>query len=158
MDFSTAVKHVLMSEGGYVDHPLDPGRKTNFGITESVAREEGYKGDMRQLPLDLAKRIYKTRFWDKVRADELPPSIRYAVFDAAVNSGVRQSILWLQRAAGVSDDGVIGPKTLTAVHALNADALRMRILAQRLRFLTNLNTFGTFGRGWTRRVCDLMET
>jgi len=158
MDFSTAVKHVLMSEGGYADHPLDPGRKTNFGITESVAREEGYKGDMRQLPLDLAKRIYKTRFWDKVRADELPPSIRYAVFDAAVNSGVRQSILWLQRAAGVSDDGVIGPKTLTAVHALNADALRMRILAQRLRFLTNLNTFGTFGRGWTRRVCDLMET
>ena len=147
-----------MSEGGYVDHPLDPGRKTNFGITESVAREEGYKGDMRQLPLDLAKRIYKTRYWDKVRADELPPSIRYAVFDAAVNSGVRQSILWLQRAAGVSDDGVIGPKTLTAVHALNADALRMRILAQRLRFLTNLNTFGTFGRGWTRRVCDLMET
>ena len=158
MDFQTAVKHVLMSEGGYVDHPLDPGRKTNFGITEAVAREEGYTGDMRNLPLDLAKRIYKKRYWDKVSADSLPPSIRLAVFDAAVNSGPRQAILWLQRAAGVSDDGIIGPITLRAVNALNADALRMKILAQRLRFLTNLNTFSTFGRGWTRRVCDLMET
>ena len=158
MDFATAVKHVMMSEGGYVDHPLDPGRKTNFGITESVARDAGYTGDMRQLPIDIAKSIYKARYWDKVQADELPPAIRYAVFDAAVNSGVRQSILWLQRASGVPDDGVIGPKTLTAAHALNADALKNRILAQRLRFLTNLNTFNAFGRGWARRICDLMET
>ncbi len=129
-----------------------------YGITETVAKEEGYTGDMQKLPLDLAKQIYKKRYWDKVNADALPPSIRLVVFDAAVNSGPRQATLWLQRAAGVMDDGIIGPKTLAAVNALNADALRMKILAQRLRFLTNLNTFGTFGRGWTRRVCDLMET
>lgn len=129
-----------------------------YGITEAVAREEGYKGDMRNLPLDTAKQIYKKRYWDKVQADALPASIRLAVFDAAVNSGPRQAILWMQRAAGVPDDGMIGPVTLRAVNALNADALRMKVLAQRLRFLTNLNTFGTFGRGWTRRVCDLMET
>lgn len=129
-----------------------------YGITETVAKEEGYTGDMQKLPLDLAKQIYKKRYWDKVSADSLPPSIRLVVFDAAVNSGPRQATLWLQRAAGVMDDGIIGPKTLAAVNALNADALRMKILAQRLRFLTNLNTFNTFGRGWTRRVCDLMET
>lgn len=158
MDFQTAVKQVLLWEGGHSNHPLDPGRSTMYGITEAVAREEGYTGDMRNLPLDLARRIYKSRYWDKVSADALPASIRLAVFDAAVNSGPRQAILWLQRAAGVSDDGIIGPITLRAVNALNADALRMKILAQRLRFLTNLNTFNTFGRGWTRRVCDLMET
>lgn len=158
MDFQTAVKQVLLWEGAFSNHPLDPGRATMYGITEAVAREEGYKGDMRNLPLDTAKQIYKKRYWDKVRADDLPASIRLVVFDAAVNSGPRQAILWLQRAAGVSDDGIIGPVTLRTVNALNADALRMKILAQRLRFLTNLNTFGTFGRGWTRRVCDLMET
>lgn len=157
MDFATAVKHVLLSEGGYADHPLDPGRETMYGITKAVAKEAGYTGDMRQLPLDLAKKIYKAQYWDKVRAEELPPAIRYAVFDAAVNSGIRQSTIWLQRALKVTDDGVIGPKTLAAAHAAQPDALRMRILAQRLRFLTNLNTFGAFGRGWTRRVCDIME-
>ena len=157
MDFATAVKHVLLSEGGYTDHPLDPGRETMYGITKAVAKEAGYTGDMRQLPIDLAKKIYKTQYWDKLRADELPPAIRYAVFDAAVNSGVRQSTIWMQRALKVTDDGVIGPKTLAAAQAAQPDALRMRILAQRLRFLTNLNTFGTFGRGWTRRVCDIME-
>jgi lysozyme family protein len=157
MDFATAVKHVLLSEGGFTDHPLDPGRETMYGITKAVAKEAGYAGDMRQLPLDLAKKIYKAQYWDKVRADELPPAIRYAVFDAAVNSGIRQSTIWLQRALKVTDDGVIGPKTLAAAHAAQPDALRMRILAQRLRFLTNLNTFGAFGRGWTRRVCDIME-
>ena len=158
MDFQTAVKQVLLWEGAFSAHPLDPGGKTMYGITETVAKEEGYTGDMQKLPLDLAKQIYKKRYWDKVSADSLPPSIRLAVFDAAVNSGPRQAVLWLQRAAGVSDDGIIGPITLRAINALNADALRMKILAQRLRFLTNLNTFGTFGRGWTRRVCDIMET
>lgn len=158
MDFQTAVKHILLFEGGYANHPLDPGRATMYGITEAVAREEGYTGDMQKLPVDTAKQIYKKRYWDKINADALPPSIRLTMFDAAVNSGPRQAILWLQRAAGVPDDGLLGPKTLTAVHALNADALRMKLLAQRLKFLSNLNTFGTFGRGWTRRVCDLMET
>lgn len=158
MDFQTAVKQVLLWEGAFSNHPLDPGRATMYGITETVAKEEGYTGDMQKLPLDTAKQIYKKRYWDKVSADLLPPSIRLTVFDAAVNSGPRQSILWLQRAAGVPDDGVIGPKTLSAVNALNADTLRMKLLAQRLKFLTNLNTFSTFGRGWTRRVCDLMET
>ena len=83
--------------------------------------------------------------------------IRYTVFDGAVNSGVGQSIKWLQRALGVVDDGVIGPKTLAAANAQNADALRMRILASRLRFMSELSTWPAFGRGWARRICELME-
>ena len=157
MNFDSAFQHVLKVEGGFVNHPLDPGAATNMGITEAVARRVGYKGAMQDLPVDLAKRIYLEEYWRPVRADELPPAVRYAVFDAAVNSGVRQSILWLQRALGVADDGILGPKTLAAANAANPDALRARLISQRLRFLTNLNTFGAFGRGWTRRCCDIME-
>lgn len=157
MNFDAAFKQVIQHEGGFIAHPLDPGGATNMGITEEVARRVGYKGPMQDLPVDLAKRIYLEEYWKPVRAEELPPAVRYAVFDAAVNSGVKQSVLWLQRALGVADDGVFGPKTLEAANAANPDALRARIIAQRLRFLTNLNTFGTFGRGWTRRCAEILS-
>ena len=157
MNFDQAFDILLKHEGGFSDHPADPGGKTRFGITEAVAREVGYRGDMRELPLDLAKRIYKDRYWDAVRAEELPAAIRYAVFDAAVNSGPRQAIRWLQRAAGVKDDGIIGPQTLAAVRAADPERLLRRMLAQRLRFMTGLSTWPAFGRGWARRIADLME-
>ena len=157
MDFDTAFHTLLKHEGGFSDHPADPGGKTRFGITEAVAREAGYRGDMRELPLDLAKRIYKDRYWDAVRAEELPAAVRYAVFDAAVNSGPRQAIRWLQRAVGVRDDGIIGPITLGAVRAADPERLLRRVLAQRLRFMTGLSNWPAFGRGWARRIADLME-
>jgi len=156
MDFDQAFDILLRHEGGFSDHPADPGGQTRYGITEAVAREVGYRGDMRELPIDLAKRIYKGRYWDAVRADELPEAIRYAMFDAAVNSGPRQAIRWLQRAVGVKDDGIIGPKTLAAVHAADPERLLRRFLSQRLRFMTDLPTWPTFGRGWARRIADLM--
>ncbi|HSW63686.1 MAG TPA: putative peptidoglycan-binding domain-containing protein, partial [Dissulfurispiraceae bacterium] len=92
------------------------------------------------------------------RADELPAEVRYAVFDAAVNSGVRQAARWLQRAVGVRDDGVIGPITLGAVRATDPQVLLRRMLAQRLRFMAGLPNWPAFGRGWARRIADLMET
>lgn len=156
MDFDQAFTTLLKHEGGFSDHAADPGGKTRFGITEAVAREVGYRGDMRELPLDLAKRIYKDRYWDAVRAEELPEAVRYAVFDAAVNSGPRQAILWLQRAVGVKDDGIIGPQTLAAVRAADPERLLRRFLSQRLRFMTNLPNWGSFSRGWARRIADLM--
>ena len=157
MNFDQAFDILLRHEGGFSDHAADPGGKTRFGITEAVAREAGYRGDMRELPLDLAKRIYKDRYWDAVRAEELPEAIRYTVFDAAVNSGPRQAIRWLQRAVGVRDDGVIGPITLSAVRATDPQALLRRMLSARLRLMTDLPTWPTFGRGWARRIADLME-
>ena len=157
MNFDQTFDILLKYEGGFSDHPADPGGKTRFGITEAVAREVGYRGDMRELPLDLAKRIYKDRYWDAVRAEELPEAIRYAVFDAAVNSGPRQAALWLQRAVGVKDDGIIGPQTLAAVHAANPERLLRRFLSQRLRFMAGLPSWPAFGRGWARRIADLME-
>lgn len=158
MNFDTAFDLLLGHEGGYSDHAADPGGKTRYGITEAVAREVGYKGDMRELPLDLAKRIYLERYWRPVRADDLPPGVRYAVFDAAVNSGPAQATRWLQRALGVTADGVIGPKTLTAAYAQDTNALRLRMLSQRLRFMASLPNWPAFSRGWARRIADLMET
>jgi lysozyme family protein len=158
MDFETAISKVLHHEGGFSDHPDDPGGKTRYGITEAVARRVGYRGDMAELPVDLAKRIYRSEYWDAVRADELPMQVRYVVFDAAVNSGVGQSIKWLQRAAGVLADGVIGPKTMEAVHLLDGAALKSRILAQRLRMMASLSNWPAFSRGWARRIADLMES
>lgn len=157
MNFLTAFDKLLKHEGGYSDHAADPGGKTRYGITEAVAREVGYRGDMRELPLELAQRIYKERYWDAVQAESLPPDVRYIVFDGAVNSGVAQSAKWLQRACGVKDDGVIGPITIRAASTLHSEGLRRRILAQRLRFMAKLPNWPAFSRGWVNRICDLLE-
>lgn len=157
MNFDQAFDTLLKHEGGFVDHPDDPGGATRYGVTEAVAREVGYRGDMRDLPLDLAKRIYRERYWDAVRAEQLPAQVRYVVFDAAVNSGVGQAARWLQRAVGARDDGVIGPQTLAAVAQHNPEALTRRFLSQRLRFMAGLANWPAFGRGWARRIADLLE-
>jgi lysozyme family protein len=158
VNFLTAFDKLLKHEGDYSDHKDDPGGKTRYGVTEAVAREAGYRGDMRELPLDLARRIYKERYWDAVQAESLPADVRYIVFDGAVNSGVAQSAKWLQRACGVKDDGVIGPQTIRAANALSPDGLKRKILAQRLRFMAKLPNWPAFGRGWANRICDLLKT
>jgi len=157
MNFDQAFDELLRHEGGYSDHAADPGGKTRYGITEAVAREHGYRGDMRELPLEAARLIYRAAYWDAVRADELPDAVRYAVFDGAVNSGVRQSVRWLQRAVDATDDGVLGPQTLRAVQRQEPEVLLRRLLAQRLQFMTALPTWPSFGRGWARRIASLME-
>jgi len=157
MNFDQAFQELLHHEGGYSDHEADPGGRTRYGVTEAVAREVGYRGDMRELPLDLAKRIYKDKYWDAVKAEELPPAVRYAVFDAAVNSGPKQAAIWLQRALGVVADGVIGPITLRTANAVDGNVLKSKMLAQRLKFMTDLGTWSSFGRGWARRISKLME-
>ena len=157
MNFEQAFDVLLGHEGGFVDHPSDPGGATKWGITAAVARAHGYQGPMQDLPVAVARGIAKIAYWDTVRADLLPAAVRYAVFDAAYHSGPGQAVRWLQRALGVADDGVIGPKTLQAVAAADARALLMRLLSVRLRFLTGLKTWPAFGKGWARRIADLME-
>lgn len=158
MDFDQAFHKLLGHEGGYVDHPKDPGGATCWGVTERVARAAGYRGHMRDLPVDLAKSIYRRQYWDSVHADDLPSALRYAVFDAAVNSGHSQAIKWLQRAIGADDDGVLGGKTLAMARAAQPDFALRRMVGARLQFMTDLKTWPVFGRGWARRIADLVQS
>lgn len=165
MTFDEAFHLLLGHEGGFTDDPRDPGnwtggrvgagelRGTKFGIAANTYPDE----DIRNLTVERAKAIYRRDFWNPARADDLPAEVRYAVFDAAVNSGVRQAVRWLQRAVGVRDDGVIGPVTLAAVNATEPQALLRRMLSQRLRFMTDLSSWPSFGRGWARRIASLLE-
>jgi lysozyme family protein len=157
MNFDQALAIVLKHEGGYVNHPSDPGGETNYGITKAVAQRNGYHGDMRTIPMDVVARIYKKDYWDAVKADELPPAVRYAVFDGAVNSGPVQSIKWLQRAVGARDDGILGPVTMGLVRDTNQEKLLRVLLGQRLSFMASLSSWPAFGRGWARRIADLLE-
>ena len=152
LNFDAAFDRLMGHEGGYVNHPNDPGGETMWGVTIAVARASGYTGPMRDLPRDTAKAIYRAQYWDKVQADRMPFSVAFQVFDAAVNHGTDRAAKLLQRAAGVTDDGAIGPKTLAAVAAVPAPALLMLFNAEREQFYTDLKTWPSFGKGWSRRV------
>lgn len=154
MTYDEAFKLVIGHEGGYVNHPKDPGGETKYGITKRDYPDE----DIKNLTLGRAKEIYKESYWDKINADNLPKQLRYAVFDAAVNSGVGQASKWLQRAVGVRDDGVIGPQTLAAVRAADPYRIAAIFSGQRLKFMAGLVAFDHFGKGWTRRVADILIT
>jgi len=156
MNFDQAFEKLIGHEGGHSNHPDDKGGETMFGITVAVARANGYYGDMKALPLSEAKRIYRASYWDAVKADQLPASCRFDVFDAAVNSGVRQAALWLQRAVGATDDGVIGPQTLQAC-AVAGDAVKPRFNGHRLEFMASLSNWPAFGRGWARRIATNLK-
>lgn len=158
MNFDLAFDALLGHEGGFTDNPRDPGGATRWGITERVARVNGYTGSMRDLPVDVAKRIARSEYWDAVKAEDLPAALRYAVFDAAYNSGTTQATYWLQRALGVKSDGVIGAQTILAAQQCVPDRVLARMLGMRLQFMTNLPTWGTFGKGWARRIAALLQT
>lgn len=151
MTFDEAFERLIGHEGGYSNNPMDPGGETMFGITQRVARANGYTGDMRSLTLDKAKQIARAEYWDACQADKLPAFLRFDVFDGAYNSSPRQSLKWLQRAIGAEDDGSIGPATIAAANQADAFALS-RFNGQRLRFMTDLGTWGQFGKGWARRI------
>jgi len=152
MTFDQAFERLIGHEGGYVNHPDDPGGETNWGITLRTAREAGYTGDMRSLTRDQAKEIYRTAYWGRARADQYDGAIAFQVFDAAVNHGIGNAIRFLQRAAGVADDGAVGPMTLGAIKAMPVTDVLARFNAERLEFYTKLSTWPTFGKGWARRV------
>lgn len=158
MNFETAFHALLGHEGSYSNHENDPGGETMWGVTIAVARAHGYSGPMKDMPTDVAKAIYKKSYWDAVNAEELPPSVRYAVFDAAVNSGVRTAVQWLQQSVGATPDGVLGPKTLVAINEVNPDGLLRKMLGRRLRAMTDMRGWPSFSAGWARRIASLLES
>jgi len=157
--FQACLAEILRHEGGYVDHPADPGGPTNMGVTfATLADWRGKtitKQDVRDLTVAEAGAIYRKNYWDKVQGDALPPGVDLAVFDAAVNSGPARAAKWLQQALSVAQDGAIGPLTLAAVAKADPATLVGEICDTRMAFLRSLSTWPTFGRGWTARVTDV---
>lgn len=157
MNFDEAFDLLLGHEGTYSRHPDDPGGETMWGITRRVAMQEGYVGEMRLLPRDTAKAIYRRRYWGALNTDALPAGIRFTLFDAAVNSGTAQAVKWLQRAVDVVDDGILGPMTLQAAQRANPLKVAVAMTAERLDFMTSLPIWAQFGRGWARRIASNLK-
>jgi hypothetical protein len=161
-NFDACLAKVLEHEGGYVFHKLDPGGMTNLGVTKKVWEEwVGHEVDekaMRGLTPKIVGPMYKVKYWDKVKGDDLPAGVDYVVFDAAVNSGPGRAAKWLQACVGVEPDGGIGPKTLAAVNAFDASQLVEDYAKRRLSFLMDLQHWDTFGKGWGRRVAEVQKT
>ena len=157
MNFDTAFDTLITHEGGFSNHPDDPGGATMYGVTEAVARANGYTGHMRDFKLDQAKAIYRKQYWDACQCEVMPEPIKYPLFDAAVNSGPGQAIKWLQGAAGVKADGAIGPMTRQAVSLLDPYALCKAMVGRRLRFMTELKNWPSFSKGWARRIAAILE-
>ena len=160
-NFDLALRALLKHEGGYVNHPSDPGGMTNLGVTKRVWEEwVGHEVDekqMRALTPELVAPLYKKKYWDKVCGDELPTGVDLAVFDLAVNSGPGRAAKMLQKVLGVTQDGAIGPQTLLKAVNIDSSKLVADYNAERLAFLKALPTWDTFGKGWGRRVAEVTE-
>jgi len=155
-NFKQAIEHVLVHEGGWANHPRDPGGATMKGVTLATFRRHygrtKSKTELRNITDDQLEKIYKEGYWDKCSCDKLPKGIDYAVFDAAVNSGPSRSAKWLQYAVGAKQDGGIGPKTLSKVKKYKPVQITNDMCDRRLSFMRSLSTWSTFGVGWARRV------
>jgi lysozyme family protein len=162
-NFENCLKLMLAHEGGYVNHPQDPGGMTNLGVTKRVWEEwlgrPTNEKEMRALTPTMVKPLYKRKYWDAIRADELVDGVDYCVFDVAVNSGVGRAIKFLQQSVGATPDGGFGPITMALVKKAESDPVNLIELycARRMEFLQSLRTFETFGKGWSRRVAEVKE-
>lgn len=156
MNFKSALKHVLVHEGGWADHPEDPGGATMKGVTLATFRRyfgaDKGKQDLHKISDEQLEKIYTSGYWSKCRCDELPVGVDYSVFDAAVNSGPGRSVKWLQAAVGAKQDGSIGPKTLSRLEENDPIQVTNVMCDRRLIFLRRLSTWPTFGAGWELRV------
>lgn len=161
-DWAQSVRELLVYEGGYTNHPADPGGPTNWGITifdvHRFVKPDATAADVKALKVEQAKDIYKRKYWDLVWGDKLPAGVDFCVFDYGVNSGPSRAVKALQRVVGVDADGVMGPATLAAVLLKDPAMVVNALCDERMRFLRGLKTFSVFGVGWTRRVTALRRS
>ena len=159
-NFEKALETILHHEGGFVNHPRDPGGMTNLGVTKRVWEEwtqvEASEREMRSLTPEKVGPLYKARYWDKVKGDDLPEGLDLCIFDFGVNAGPGRAAKFLQRMIGTTVDGGIGPMTLAKVNEYvkenTIEETIEKYQSMRQEYYESLSTFETFGRGWTRRV------
>jgi lysozyme family protein len=152
--FETAFSTIAGIEGGFSDRDraADPGGATKYGITERVAREWGYKGEMRDLPIEIARAIAKAWYWERYQCDQFDPRIAFQVFDAAYNGGY--PVKWLQECVGATPDGNIGAQTIAAVRAADVWKTIALFNAKRQLYMTNRSNWPQNSRGWARRIAQ----
>lgn len=153
MTFDATFDRLMGHEGGYVNDPDDPGGETNWGISKRSYPDV----DVKNLTRDGAKAIYKRDLWDSVHADTLPDGVAFQLFDFAVHSGVETAVRKFQVALGVADDGHWGPVSQQAASKLSESDMILRLLGERLDFLTRLKNWPTAGKGWARRIAQNMR-
>jgi lysozyme family protein len=156
------LEHVWPFEGGYVDHPKDPGGATNMGITHITLAEHRRrpvtKTDVRNLTKAEAAEIYDLRYWRPLSGDKLRVGVDLTVLDFGINSGISRSAKYTQAIAGVTQDGKIGPVTLRALEKIPSRDVIKRLCARRLSFIQSLKIWNTFGKGWSRRIASVEAT
>ena len=156
-----AMVALLKHEGGFINHPSDPGGMTMLGVTQRVWEEwVGHpvgEQEMRALTPAIVAPMYKQKYWDKIHGDDLPSGVDLAVFDCCVNSGPGRAAKMLQKVLGVTQDGAIGPQTLLKATTIDSSKLITDYNTERLAFLRALSTWNTFGKGWSRRVAEVTE-
>jgi len=156
VNYDKCLETILHHEGGYVNHPKDPGGETNLGVTKKVYQEHGGTKDMKDLLVEDVAPIYKKGYWDKMKGDELPGGLDLCVFDFGVNAGPGRAAKFLQQMIGTVVDGGIGPNTLAKLEEYirengEHEAVN-KYQEMRQKYYEKLSTFDTFGKGWTRRV------
>jgi lysozyme family protein len=160
-NFDKSLEMLLHHEGGYVNHPKDPGGETNLGVTRAVYEQwvgrQVMDGEMKSLTVDDVAPIYKKNYWDRVRGDDLPSGLDWAAMDWAVNSGVGRPAKVIQRFVSAKQDGAIGPQTLRLIAENDPGDIIQYLYEQRQKFYERLKTFETFGRGWTRRNQETLK-
>ncbi len=165
-NYQTCLEMILHHEGGYVNHPKDPGGETNFGVTKRVYEEwtmsqDLITKDMKDLTVEDVAPIYRKNYWDRIKADDIPAGLDLCVFDFGVNAGTGRSAKFLQTMIGTVADGGIGPNTLRAlalyVESEGIEGAIKNFQSERQSYYESLSTFETFGRGWTRRVDETTE-
>ncbi|KFB11021.1 glycoside hydrolase family 108 protein [Nitratireductor basaltis] len=160
-NFARALPLVMKHEGGWADHPADPGGATMKGVTLHTFRRyvkaDATKDDLRAITNEQIATVYYRHYWAAVNAQALPSGVDYAVFDFAVNSGPSRAAKYLQRIVSTTVDGRVGPKTLQAVEAMDPSEIIIKLCNARMAFLRKLKHWPTFGNGWTRRVSEVRQ-
>jgi len=160
-NYKKCLETILHHEGGYVNHPKDPGGETNLGVTKRVYEEFGGTKDMKDLTREDVEPIYKKNYWDRLKGDQLPAGLDLCVFDFGVNAGTGRAAKFLQKMIGTTPDGGIGPMTLKSVNEYvtknGIENTIKRYQMGRQKYYESLSTFATFGKGWTRRVKETTD-
>jgi len=148
VDFNQTFERIMGIEDGYVNNPNDPGGETKWGISKRSYPNENIK----DLTKDRAKFLFKRDFWDRINADKLFDGVAFQLADFAFNSGPETAVRYLQRAAGVADDGHWGPMSQAALDKMSESDQIMALCAERLDFMTRLKNWPDASRGWARRI------